>query len=104
MRTKQKSVFKEYFVSICAFLGFLVFFIYGIYSVQTGIADKNLENIEQAIRRGTIQCYAIEGIYPKDLEYLKKEYGIIVDEKKYSIIYTAYASNVMPEIEVYTKG
>ena len=45
-------------------------------------------------------CYAAEGRYPPDLEYLKEHYGIQVDEGRYTVRYDAFAENLMPDITV----
>ena len=45
-------------------------------------------------------CYAAEGIYPPDLEYMLKHYGIRINEEEYTVIYQMIASNLMPDITV----
>ena len=54
----------------------------------------------QSLRRAAVQCYAIEGRYPPDLEYLREHYGVSPDEERYAVYYTLFASNLMPEIDV----
>jgi len=62
------------------------------------------EKIKEAIERACIQCYALEGSYPPDLEYLGKNYGLILNNDKYFYYYEIFASNVMPYVEVYERG
>ena len=45
-------------------------------------------------------CYAAEGFYPPNLDYLKDRYGLQIDEKRYTVRYTAFAENLMPDITV----
>lgn len=45
-------------------------------------------------------CYAAEGVYPPDLEYLKEHYGLQVDENQYTVRYDVFAENLMPDITV----
>lgn len=45
-------------------------------------------------------CYAAEGIYPPDLDYLKDHYGVQVDEERYTVFYSVFAENLMPDITV----
>ena len=59
-----------------------------------------MRQLEQALRRGCVACYAAEGSYPADLDYLKEHYGIQVDETQYVVYYDLFASNLMPEITV----
>ena len=60
--------------------------------------------VEQAVRSATRVCYAVEGSYPPDIEYLKDNYHLMYNEKKYRITYRAFASNVMPDIYVVERG
>lgn len=60
--------------------------------------------IKDAIERICVQCYALEGSYPPDLEYLSKYYGLILNEDKYFYYYEIFASNIMPYVEVYERG
>ena len=47
-----------------------------------------------------VACYAAEGIYPPDLDYLKDHYGVQVDEERYTVFYSVFAENLMPDITV----
>ena len=60
-----------------------------------------LNVLDQAIRRATIQCYAIEGRYPPSVEYLEEHYGLSIDREKYYVFYDGWASNIMPDITVF---
>jgi uncharacterized protein YpmB len=66
--------------------------------------DAHPGRIKQAIERACIQCYALEGSYPPDLQYLSEHYGIILNEDKYFYYFEIFASNVMPYVEVYERG
>jgi hypothetical protein len=70
----------------------------------TGISGKSesegMQLTYESIRRAAVQCYALEGGYPADFEYLKEHYGIQPDESKYIIYYEYIASNLMPDITV----
>ncbi len=55
----------------------------------------------KAIEKSFMQCYASEGSYPNDLEYLEKNYGLILDRENFSYEYTVFSSNVMPEILIF---
>ena len=62
--------------------------------------DSSASTLEKAIRRAAVQCYAIEGFYPPEVDYLIDRYGIITDDTKYIVSYTAFASNNLPSIKV----
>lgn len=62
------------------------------------------EIVRSAVRSAVLTCYAVEGMYPSELDYLKTHYGLIYDEEKYMVIYDAFASNIIPDVEVLVKG
>lgn len=64
------------------------------------ISEESLSVLEQSIRRGAVQCYALEGAYPENLAYLEERYGVSYDRKRYYVDYTYLASNLMPDITV----
>ncbi|MDE6259262.1 MAG: hypothetical protein K2M42_00100 [Oscillospiraceae bacterium] len=78
----------------------LVFFSTALNSIERGRGEENKRQLEQALRRGCVACYAAEGIYPPDIDYLKEHYGVQVDETQYVVFYTAFADNLMPDITV----
>ena len=71
-----------------------------ISSADNGLESERLETLAQAVHKSAVSCYAIEGFYPADIEYLKENYGLIVDESKYTVIYDVFASNILPDITV----
>ena len=74
-------------------------------AVVNGISHgQNMERVSflsEAVRKAAVQCYAIEGYYPPDIGYLEENYSLLVDRKKYFVYYEAFASNIMPRIDVY---
>lgn len=62
--------------------------------------------LEKAIRRAVITCFAIEGRYPSSLKYLEDNYGLqpMLFHDQYIVSYTAYASNIFPDIAVLRVG
>lgn len=92
------------------FLFIAVMVIIALYSVLTmdkvvsWNSDAQSARIKEAIEMACVQCYAIEGSYPPDLEYLRDNYGIVLDHDRYYYYYEVFASNVMPVVEVYEKG
>lgn len=62
--------------------------------------SEGREILETAVRRSTMSCYAAEGVYPPDVDYLKEHYGLIIDENRYTVKYDAFAENLMPYITV----
>lgn len=60
--------------------------------------------VRDAVRSAVLTCYAVEGAYPQSLEYLEQSYGLRYNHDAYIVAYDAFASNIMPEIQVLQKG
>lgn len=60
--------------------------------------------VQDAVKNAALTCFAVEGAYPADLQYLRDHYGLAFDESKYHVMYEAFASNQMPEIRVTIRG
>lgn len=58
-------------------------------------------NVQKIVETYAVQCYASEGSYPPDLQYLVDNYGLILDEERFIYEYDIFASNVMPEILIH---
>lgn len=82
---------------------FTYYFYYSVGNVQAAGEEEKFEMLSDAIKRTAVQCYTIEGFYPPSIEYLEDNYGLVVDHDKYVISYSIFASNIMPEVEVYLK-
>ena len=93
----------EYAISFVLFGGIAVLCLGGIHSAEEKQRAEALRIAEESILRGAVSCYALEGFYPPDYEYLKENYGIRVDEEKYTVFYSVFASNMMPDITVVEK-
>lgn len=88
------------FISLLFVIGFLIFFISGINTVDDTTSSEQAKSLETAVRRSVAQCYAVEGTYPPSLEYLEENYGLIYDTDSFYIDYTAIGSNIMPDITI----
>lgn len=66
-------------------------------------AKEDIRQLEDALRRSCVACYAIEGRYPPSVDYLKAHYGLQVDRSRYTVYYQIFAENLMPDIAVFEK-
>ena len=66
--------------------------------------EAQTQFVTEAVHNAALTCYAVEGAYPNDLEYLRKNYGLAYDESRYMVTYSAFASNLLPEIYVTEVG
>ena len=54
------------------------------------------EALEQALDHAITSCYALEGMYPPDLEYMKEHYALVYDEDLFYVDYQPVAANIRP--------
>lgn len=66
-------------------------------SAETGL-------VRDAVKNAALTCYAVEGAYPPDLQYLREHYGLRYNQNRYAVFYDAFASNLMPEIQVVARS
>jgi hypothetical protein len=78
----------------------LLCFLSALSHLESGRDQEGRQQLEEAIRRAAVACYAAEGIYPPDLAYLETRYGVQIDETRYTVSYDVFASNLMPDITV----
>ena len=73
-------------------------------NLEQGYTEEGRQQLEDALRRAAVACYAAEGIYPCTLDYLVQHYGVQINEERYTVFYEAFADNLMPEITVLEKN
>ena len=78
----------------------LLVFATAVDSLDSGRDEESLRQLEEALHRGCVACYATEGIFPPDVDYLRDRYGVQVDEEKYMVAYQVFAKNLMPSITI----
>ena len=78
----------------------LLIFLTSLSNLEQGRSAEGKRQLEDALRQASVACYASEGIYPPDLDYLREHYGIQIDETRYTVVYDIFASNLMPDITV----
>lgn len=88
------------FLSLFIFCAILGCFLLGVNSVSNTTFAKQQESLETALSRSIAQCYAVEGMYPPNLDYLKKHYGLSYDENIFLVDYQPIGSNIAPEVTV----
>ena len=102
MNTSSSShfAFARGLLSLMASLILFILFLSCLSRVADGQQTAGRQNLEQAVRRSTVACYAAEGVYPPSLDYLVEHYGLQVDRDRYVVHYQVIGENLMPEITV----
>ena len=85
---------------IPAVLAVALLFTWAVEALGRDGGEQGRKNLEEGLRRAAVTCYALEGSYPPNVDYLKTYYGVQIDESRYSVFYEVFAENLMPEITV----
>lgn len=76
----------------------------GVYMLVTRVDTANsgaqTQFVYDAVQNAALTCYAVEGTYPSDIEYLRENYGLAYDTNRYMVYYDTFGVNVVPEIYV----
>ena len=82
----------------------MVALLAGVWMLVTRVGNSSGEAqtkfVTDAVRNAALTCYAVEGAYPNDVEYLREHYGLAYDQSRYLVRYSAFGSNLMPSITV----
>ena len=78
----------------------LLLFLQAVTALERGRHRETAQQLEEVLRRTAVSCYAAEGFYPPDVEYMREHYALLYDEKDYIVHYELFASNLMPDITV----
>ncbi|MGE4277463.1 MAG: hypothetical protein AB7E30_09865 [Lawsonibacter sp.] len=84
-------------------LAVLLCFFAALSNFDDGQNEEGRQQLEDSLRRASVACYAVEGIYPPDLDYLEAHYGLQIDTDRYTVFYDIFGSNLMPDITVLEK-
>ncbi|MBQ9021967.1 MAG: hypothetical protein IJ113_08180 [Eggerthellaceae bacterium] len=97
-RRQQSWVRIIVIVAIAIVLGTLAFI-----GARDAVREQGALSMRTAILEHAKQCCAVEGAYPKSINYLVDHYGLVINDKDYVISYECYADNVVPSVAVVPK-
>lgn len=86
--------------SILLILAILTCFVVAVSRLESGRQAQGKQQLEEAVRRTVVACYAVEGFYPPNVQYMLDHYALQYDQDSYVIRYEFIASNLMPDITV----
>ena len=94
---------RDYFkIAVIVLVLVLAVIMVGRISNSQQAAESEL--VRQSIKDAAINCYAVEGAYPDDLEYLRENYMLAYNEDRYFVTYESFSSNHIPDIYVTERG
>ena len=98
------SINKKDIAAILIFVALIIAFVFLINNITGKGNGRELEIVRDAVKNAALTCYAVEGMYPDDLTYLREHYNLSYNEEKYHVFYEPLASNLMPSIKVAERG
>jgi len=98
-----RFIFYNTKIKLLPLILFALILAVALYSIQDAVDSSNRLQYDmtmRAISRALADCYAIEGYYPPNIEYLYENYRIRVDESKYFVLYEVFAPNISPSVRL----
>ena len=94
------SINKKDIAAILIFIALILAFVLLINNITNKNSGRELQIVRDAVKSAALTCYAVEGMYPDDLQYLRDHYNLSYNEERYHVFYEPIASNLMPSIKV----
>ena len=85
---------------ILATVVIMTFVISAMGDASADSKDEGQRLLETSLHRAVVTCYATQGFYPPDIDYIKDNLGVIIDTEAFNVYYEIFAENVMPQITV----
>ena len=63
----------------------LSFFLSALSNLNDGRGQEDKKQLESALTRAAVACYAVEGAYPPNVQYLEDNYGIQINKTLYGL-------------------
>ena len=98
------NINKKDVAAIAIFIALIVAFVFLVNNITGKGNGRELEIVRDAVKNAALTCYAVEGMYPDDLSYLREHYNLSYNEERYIVSYEPLASNLMPSIKVVERG
>ena len=96
---KEKNSITSYTPIILLVMVLVAFSLFAGNMTDSNSAREK-EILQKAIDRSITQCYALEGVYPDNLEYLEQEYGLTYNKEHFFVDYQYIGSNLRPDITI----
>ena len=98
------SINKKDIAAILVFVALIIAFVFLINIITGKGNSREMDIVKDAVKNATLTCYAVEGMYPDDLNYLIEHYNLSYNKERYIVYYEPIASNVIPSIKVVERG
>ncbi len=97
---KKKKIQSGSLFGIALFIICFLFFLNAITNVSKEVDENEIATLRNAIDKAVMTCYAIEGAYPENIEYIEEYYGVVIDHNRYMVVYDILGYNIKPNVIV----
>ncbi len=91
------------YLSMVIILSFLLLLLSHTIDIMEEKSKLSFEQEYDRVMLYAVQCYATEGKYPSNLEYLEKNYGLNLRRDYFDYFYDTFSSNLRPDIIISEK-
>jgi len=103
-QNRPKYIWKTIVLPGLIFTCMLAVFVIAVYKLNDISLEQDRELTYAALKKATIQCFADEGRYPANVDYLEEKYNLYIDYDRFYVTYDCAAANVCPNIVVTRKN
>lgn len=96
---KNKKHIFSYTPIVLLLLVLILFVLFANTMVRSNTARER-DILEHALDRSITQCYALEGMYPTELDYLEEHYGLFYNKEHFYVVYQYIGENLRPDITI----
>jgi len=101
---KRKTNTMAIVVTVAVFVAFAAFLIFMLGNASSTSGEEALQAVKDSVTRAVVSCYAYEGFYPDNIDYLIENYNLMIDFNRYLVYYDKVADNLMPSIVIAQRG
>lgn len=95
---------KKDIVKIIIIVAVLVLAVLMINRLDSRQHASETQIVKDAVKNAALTCYAVEGAFPENVDYLRENYNLAYDESRYFVTYEPFAPNVLPGIYITERG
>ena len=100
----MKTLLRGLAITLTTFLAMVVLLVFAVSQLNAGSEREQAAALKETVMRATLTCYAVEGRYPSDAEYLRANYGLVYDDARFIVSIRSFSDNLLPDIAVLTQG
>lgn len=101
---KNHAQLRGILLTALAFCVMVLAVVLALGEVDDRNVNEQVSTLKEAVLRSTLTCYAVEGRYPANVEYLEQNYNIAYDRERFIVILDGFAQNILPDIRVLVQG